>query len=94
MSVGVLQLLLTILQLLRPLLLPLQLPDVVHRCLQDGAFVPAHVPEDHRGAIILTSYSLSDVTALRSGITHTDLSNQKNIMMIVLLLLQVQFKTI
>lgn len=43
-SVGVLQLLLPVLQLLGPLLLPLQLPDVVHGGLQDGAFVPAHVP--------------------------------------------------
>lgn len=39
-----LQLLLPVLQLLGPLLLPLQLPDVVHGGLQDGAFVPAHVP--------------------------------------------------
>lgn len=45
MSIGVLQLLLAVLQLLGPLLLPLQLPDVVDRRLQDGAFVPAHVPE-------------------------------------------------
>lgn len=43
-SVGVLQLLLPVLQLLGPLLLPLQLPDVVHGGLQDGAFIPAHVP--------------------------------------------------
>lgn len=45
MSIGVLQLLLAVLQLLGPLLLSLQLPDVVDRRLQDGAFVPAHVPE-------------------------------------------------
>lgn len=45
MPIGVLQLLLPVLQLLGPLLLPLQLPDVVDRRLQDGAFVPAHVPE-------------------------------------------------
>lgn len=45
MSIGVLQLLLAVLQLLGPLLLPLQLPDVIDGRLQDGAFVPAHVPE-------------------------------------------------
>lgn len=44
MSIGVLQLLLAVLQLLGPLLLPLELPNVVDGRLQDGAFVPAHVP--------------------------------------------------
>ena len=45
MAVGVLQLLLPVLQLLGPLLLPLQLVDVVHGRLQDGALVPPHVSE-------------------------------------------------
>lgn len=53
MSIGVLELLLAILQLFGPLLLSLELPDVVYGCLQDSAFVPAHVPESHRAAIIL-----------------------------------------
>lgn len=53
MSIGMFKLLLTTLQLLGPLLFPLQLPDVVHWRLEDGAFVPAHVPENNRGAIIL-----------------------------------------
>lgn len=41
--VGLLQLLLTALQLASVLLLLLQPPDVLHRGLEDGAFVPAHV---------------------------------------------------
>lgn len=49
-SIGVLQLLLPVLQLFGPLLLPLQLPDVLHRRLENGAFVPTHIPEDQRGA--------------------------------------------
>lgn len=52
MSIGMLQLLLAILQLLGPLLLSLELPDVVYRCLQDSAFVPAHVPESHTAVIL------------------------------------------
>lgn len=41
--VGLLQLLLAALQLASVLLLLLQPPDVLHRGLEDGAFVPAHV---------------------------------------------------
>ena len=41
--VGLLQLLLTALQLPSVLLLLLQPPYVLHRGLQDSAFVPAHV---------------------------------------------------
>lgn len=61
MSIGLLQLLLPVLQLLGPLLLPLQLPDVVDGCLQDGAFVPAHVPENHRAVVTSASNSLLDL---------------------------------
>lgn len=42
-TVGVFHLPLPALQLLGPLLLPLQPPDVVHRGLQNGALIPAHV---------------------------------------------------
>ena len=41
--VSVLHLPLSALQLLGSLLLPLQLPDVVHRGFQNGALIPAHV---------------------------------------------------
>lgn len=61
MSIGVLQLLLAVLQLLGPLLLPLQLPDVVDRRLQDGAFVPAHVPEKSSERL-LTLFGAGQVT--------------------------------
>lgn len=47
-AVGVLQLLLPLLHLFSPLLLLLQLTDVIHRCLQDGALVPAHLTA-HKG---------------------------------------------
>lgn len=62
MPIGVLQLLLPVLQLLGPLLLPLQLPDVVDGRLQDGAFVPAHVPENHRTVVMSASNGLLDLS--------------------------------
>lgn len=43
--VGVLQLPLSLLHLSDPLLLLLELADVVHRGLEDGALVPPHLPE-------------------------------------------------
>jgi len=46
--VGLLQLLLAALQLPSVLLLFLQPPDVLHRGLQDGAFVPPHVTAQRR----------------------------------------------
>lgn len=66
-----LQLFLPILQLLGSVLFSLQLPDVIHRRLQDGAFVPAHVPEDHRHASgfnlqVDSLYLSSDVSYLTS----------------------------
>lgn len=45
MAVSVLQLPLPALQLLDSLLLPLQHSDVVHRGLQNGPLIPAHVSE-------------------------------------------------
>ena len=42
--ISVLQLFLTHLHLLGSLLLLLQLPNVVHRGLEDGALVPTHLP--------------------------------------------------
>lgn len=44
-AVCVLQLSLSALQLLDSLLLPLEHSDVVHRGLQNGALIPAHVSE-------------------------------------------------
>lgn len=47
-AVCVFQLPLSALQLLYSLLLPLQHPDVVHRGLQNGPLIPAHVSEERR----------------------------------------------
>lgn len=57
MAVGVLHLPLPALQLLGPLLLPLQPPDVVHRGLQNGSLIPAHVSGGFRrqGSIVRVS---------------------------------------
>lgn len=50
MPIGIFKLSLTVLQLFGPLLLTLQLPDVVHGRLENGALVPAHVSEKHIAA--------------------------------------------
>lgn len=59
MAVGVLQLPLPALQLLGSLLLPLQPPDVVHRGLQNGSLIPAHVSGGFRrqGSTVRVSWS-------------------------------------
>lgn len=61
-SVGVLQLPLPALQLLGPLLLPLQPPDVVHRGLQNGSLIPAHVSGGDSGDKDLQSESADQLT--------------------------------
>lgn len=61
-SVGVLHLPLPALQLLGPLLLPLQPPDVVHRGLQNGSLIPAHVSGGDSGDKDLQSESADQLT--------------------------------
>ena len=58
-TVGMLQPPLSALQLLSSLLLPLELPDVVDRGLQNGALIPAHVPEAYKGTNVSSQSRLS-----------------------------------
>lgn len=47
MTVGMFELLLTVLQFFGTLLLSLKFSDIVHRSFKNGALVPAHVPKEH-----------------------------------------------
>lgn len=61
-AVGVFQLPLPALQLLGSLLLPLQPPDVVHRGLENGSLIPAHVSGGDSGDMDLQSESADQLT--------------------------------
>lgn len=78
MPVGVFQLLLSVLQLLRALLFSLQLTDVVHWCFQDSSLVPAHVPmtlREMEGLRLSGRLYVIVTTSLRAALTasHIDI---------------------